>query len=321
MLDDIIHFDTDDARVHHASWPIVRKVADLIRANPDILEVHIVGNADKIGTEEHNRILSRARADSVRKLIIFFGVEESRLTTEALGASKPRSTDLSENRRVEFIITKTRPGAAHAAGAMIKHVAGLVMACFIALRARAQQRAGRWAVRATSGARRLRRASVGERPMPVGSTTDGEAAMDDGTRPTRCRPTEATLAGATARTSSVDVISCDDGLDALQRHARDTHERPAQLWGVQRRGPSLLCSNEQVPGRGAGEHGGRRSRLRGDLQRRAGARPREQAALLSPATSTIFACARTSSTPCRGLSSNVKSILSRGGYGASGRIA
>jgi OOP family OmpA-OmpF porin len=109
VLDDIIHFDTDDARVHHASWPIVKKVADLIRANPDILEVHILGNADKIGTEEHNRILSRARADSVRKLLIFFGVEEGRLTLEALGASKPRSADLSENRRVEFIITKTRP--------------------------------------------------------------------------------------------------------------------------------------------------------------------------------------------------------------------
>jgi OmpA-OmpF porin, OOP family len=109
VLDDLIHFDTDDARVHHASWPIVKKVADLIRANPDILEVHIIGHADKIGTEEHNKILSRARADSVRKLLVFFGVEEGRVTTEALGASKPRSTDLAENRRVEFLITKTRP--------------------------------------------------------------------------------------------------------------------------------------------------------------------------------------------------------------------
>ena len=109
MLDDVIHFDTDDARVHHASWPIVKKVADLIRANPDILEIHILGNADKIGTEEHNKILSKARADSVRRLLIHFGVEEGRLTTEAFGSSKPRSDLLSENRRVEFIITKTRP--------------------------------------------------------------------------------------------------------------------------------------------------------------------------------------------------------------------
>jgi outer membrane protein OmpA-like peptidoglycan-associated protein len=41
-----------------------------------------------------------------------FGVEEARLTTEAFGARKPRAQSLSENRRVEFIITKTRPAGA-----------------------------------------------------------------------------------------------------------------------------------------------------------------------------------------------------------------
>ena len=114
MLDDVIHFETDDARVHHASWPLVKKVADLIQENPNILEVHIDGHADRTGTEEHNKILSKARAESVRRLLIHFGVEESRVTTEAFGASKPRApgrdaSALSENRRVEFIITKTRP--------------------------------------------------------------------------------------------------------------------------------------------------------------------------------------------------------------------
>ena len=109
VLDDVIHFDTDDARVHHASWPAVKKVADLIRANPDILEVHVLGHADRTGTEQHNKILSAARAESVRRLLVHFGVEEKRLTTEFFGASKPRAQELSENRRVEFIITKTRP--------------------------------------------------------------------------------------------------------------------------------------------------------------------------------------------------------------------
>ena len=52
--------------------------------------------------------------ESVRKLLVRFGVEESRVTTEAFGDTKPRikgfSVDaLRENRRVEFIITKTRP--------------------------------------------------------------------------------------------------------------------------------------------------------------------------------------------------------------------
>jgi outer membrane protein OmpA-like peptidoglycan-associated protein len=114
ILDDIIHFDTDDSRVHHVSWPLVKKLADLINANPDILEVHILGHADKTGTEEHNKILSQARADSVKRLLVRFGVDDKRLTTESFGASKPRAegfneTALSQNRRVEFIITKTRP--------------------------------------------------------------------------------------------------------------------------------------------------------------------------------------------------------------------
>jgi len=117
VLDEVIHFETDDPRVHHASWPLVKKVADLIRENPNILEVHILGHADQTGTEAHNELLSRARAESVRKLLVHFGVEESRVTTEAFGDTKPRLKGLSadalrENRRVEFIITKTRPAEA-----------------------------------------------------------------------------------------------------------------------------------------------------------------------------------------------------------------
>jgi OOP family OmpA-OmpF porin len=113
-LDEIIHFETDDSRVHHASWPLVKKVADLIRANPNILQVHILGHADRIGTERHNQMLSKARAESVRHLLIKFGVEPSRVTTEAFGDTKPVATGtnaeaLAKNRRVEFIITKTRP--------------------------------------------------------------------------------------------------------------------------------------------------------------------------------------------------------------------
>jgi len=113
LLDDVIHFETDDPRVHHASWPLVKKVADLINENPDIHEVHILGHADRTGTEEHNEMLSRARAESVKRLLIHFGVDPSRLTTEAFGDTKPREPGwdaeaLAANRRVEFIITKTK---------------------------------------------------------------------------------------------------------------------------------------------------------------------------------------------------------------------
>jgi outer membrane protein OmpA-like peptidoglycan-associated protein len=111
--DDVILFDTDQAHVHHASWPILRKLAQFITANPDIEEVDITGHTDERGSEEHNLHLSQERAVAVKGRLVFFGVASSRLTTVGYGKSRPRAEGHSEaewqkNRRVEFIITKVR---------------------------------------------------------------------------------------------------------------------------------------------------------------------------------------------------------------------
>jgi outer membrane protein OmpA-like peptidoglycan-associated protein len=111
--DDVILFDTDSPHVHHASWPILEKLAKFIVANPDIQEVQILGHADERGSEIHNQHLSEYRAQAVKYLLTHFGVEDKRLTTAGFGKSKPRSAghteeDWKQNRRVEFIITKVR---------------------------------------------------------------------------------------------------------------------------------------------------------------------------------------------------------------------
>jgi OOP family OmpA-OmpF porin len=113
LLDDIIHFDTDSPRVHHVSFAIIKKVADFILANPDVLEVDIEGHADETGTTDHNFVLSRQRADSVKRIIVQYGVEEKRITTHAYGETRPRvpghaEEQLKENRRVEFTVTRSR---------------------------------------------------------------------------------------------------------------------------------------------------------------------------------------------------------------------
>ncbi len=112
-LDEVILFGTDSPRVRHESWPIVKKVAELLLANPDIEEVDIEGHADERGTEQHNLMLSRSRAQSVKRLLVKFGVADSRIKTHGYGDKKPRATGrtvqaLRKNRRVEFQITKTQ---------------------------------------------------------------------------------------------------------------------------------------------------------------------------------------------------------------------
>jgi len=111
--DDVIHFDTDQAHVHRASWPILQRLANFINANPDIEQVDITGHADERGAEEYNIRLSQDRAQAVKALLVRFGVEDKRVTTVGYGNTRPRVPGHSEhewrqNRRVEFIITKVR---------------------------------------------------------------------------------------------------------------------------------------------------------------------------------------------------------------------
>jgi outer membrane protein OmpA-like peptidoglycan-associated protein len=113
LFDEVILFDLDSPRVRHASFGIVKKLAEFILATPDILEVSIEGHADATGSEAHNLVLSRERAENVRRLIIQNGVEAGRIKAEAYGRSRLKvQTQRAEakNRRVEFWITRTRPG-------------------------------------------------------------------------------------------------------------------------------------------------------------------------------------------------------------------
>jgi OmpA-OmpF porin, OOP family len=113
ILDDIIHFELDSSRIHHGSWNAVKKVAMFILATPDLLEINIEGHADETGSTEHNLILSAARSESVKQLLVHFGVQADRLTTQAFGEDRPRAAghtevELRENRRVEFTVVRSR---------------------------------------------------------------------------------------------------------------------------------------------------------------------------------------------------------------------
>jgi OmpA-OmpF porin, OOP family len=113
VLDDVILFDLDSPRVRHASWPICQKTAKFILKMGDVLEITVEGHADATGGDEYNLRLSRARAESVRRLLIQYGVAEDRVKAEAFGRSRLRiQSSHAEvmNRRVEFWVTKTKSG-------------------------------------------------------------------------------------------------------------------------------------------------------------------------------------------------------------------
>lgn len=116
LLDDVIIFDLDSPRVRSASWGIIKKLAEFMNDNPNILEISIEGHADATGTEQHNMVLSRERAESVRRLLVKYGVDAERIKAEAFGRSRLKvETSRAEaaNRRVEFWVTRTRPAGGH----------------------------------------------------------------------------------------------------------------------------------------------------------------------------------------------------------------
>jgi outer membrane protein OmpA-like peptidoglycan-associated protein len=114
VLGDRIYFDTDRARIKHVSWDLVRRLAEFIKAHPELEQVSIEGHADEVGDDAHNENLSRARAEAVKAMLVRrFEVDERALVVHAWGESRPADPGHSEqahekNRRVELVITRAR---------------------------------------------------------------------------------------------------------------------------------------------------------------------------------------------------------------------
>jgi outer membrane protein OmpA-like peptidoglycan-associated protein len=67
------------------------------------------GHTDSTGSVEHNRDLSRRRAESVKRYLVQGGIVESRITTRGAGPDEPVDTNRTavgraKNRRIEFLI-------------------------------------------------------------------------------------------------------------------------------------------------------------------------------------------------------------------------
>lgn len=103
-----IEFDRGKASIKPVSFPILKEVATLLEARPN-LKIAVQGHTDNIGSAAYNKKLSADRAASVLKYLASQGIDESRLSSEGFGPDKPIATNetnegRARNRRVDFVI-------------------------------------------------------------------------------------------------------------------------------------------------------------------------------------------------------------------------
>lgn len=117
-----VQFAFDRANLLPPAYPILNEVVRLLRVNPDIELVSIEGHTDDMGSQEHNDLLSEARAKSVLDYLVERGITASRLSSKGFGKRRPVADNSTpegrqKNRRVEFHILQLKGAPPPASGA------------------------------------------------------------------------------------------------------------------------------------------------------------------------------------------------------------
>jgi len=105
-----IYFKTDSYELLPGSSPDLESMFEFIVSNPDF-RFEIRGHTDSTGDPEHNAVLSRRRAESVRNYLINRGISGSKLIATGLGSTEPIADNATEegrkqNRRTELKILR-----------------------------------------------------------------------------------------------------------------------------------------------------------------------------------------------------------------------
>lgn len=99
-----INFETGNALVKVASYPMLDEVANILNEYPDY-NLRIGGHTDAV--EKNAATLSQSRVDAVKSYLLTKGVAESRIVISSYGKTRPVSTNANataraQNRRVEL---------------------------------------------------------------------------------------------------------------------------------------------------------------------------------------------------------------------------
>ena len=103
-----IHFDFNKAKIKKIYYPEIKKVAEILKANPK-LKIEIDGYTDDIGTQEYNLKLSKKRAEAIKNVLVkVYKIDPKRIITKGFGEKYPlvpntTPTNRALNRRAEII--------------------------------------------------------------------------------------------------------------------------------------------------------------------------------------------------------------------------
>jgi MYXO-CTERM domain-containing protein len=116
-----VFFQNNRAGIQRRSHALLRDVAQVLNAHPEIQHVRVEGHSDDRGNDTYNLQLSQRRADEVVAFLVKQGVAKERLEAIGYGETKPLVLNDSKknraiNRRVEFnIVANQEAPAADAA--------------------------------------------------------------------------------------------------------------------------------------------------------------------------------------------------------------
>ena len=107
-----VAFATGESALNTEGKYILAKLSGVMLAFED-MKLSIEGHTDSTGSEEINRKLSLARADSVKAFLAEMGVAASFMTTQGFGPDKPLMPNdtpegRAKNRRVEIVMIEAR---------------------------------------------------------------------------------------------------------------------------------------------------------------------------------------------------------------------
>ena len=103
-----LEFETNLDVIKISSKPALVELSNTLKKKPD-WKLKLSGHTDNVGDNDANMILSKKRAESVKRFLASHGIDKSRLQTEFFGESEPISDNTTasgrqKNRRVEFKI-------------------------------------------------------------------------------------------------------------------------------------------------------------------------------------------------------------------------